>query len=67
MVSPDLLAILVCPYCKTRVELVRESWLVCPNPECHRKYPIRDDLPIMLIEEGAKYRDVPDAELPVPP
>lgn len=67
MVSPDLLAILVCPYCKSKLSLRRGVWLVCQNPDCHRKYPIRQDIPIMLIEEGDKYREVPEAELPVPP
>jgi len=37
---------------------VADKWLVCQNPECRRKYPIRDDIPIMLIEEGSKYIDV---------
>lgn len=58
MISDDLLRILACPACKTKVELVKETWLVCTNPECRRKYPIRDGIPIMLIEEGDKYVDV---------
>lgn len=63
MVSKDLLEILVCPACKTKVELVKGAWLVCQNEQCRRKYPIRDDIPIMLIEEGDKYIDVPVEEL----
>jgi uncharacterized protein YbaR (Trm112 family) len=63
MLNEDLLAILACPACKTRVELVADKWLVCQNPECRRKYPIRDDIPIMLIEEGTKYIDVPIEKL----
>ncbi len=63
MLSEDLLAILACPACKTRVELVADKWLVCQNPECRRKYPIKDDIPIMLIEEGDKYVDVPEKDL----
>jgi uncharacterized protein YbaR (Trm112 family) len=55
MISDDLLRILACPACKTKVELVKETWLVCTNDECRRKYPIRDGIPIMLIEEGDKY------------
>ena len=66
MVSQALLDILVCPECKTEVELVRESWLVCQNPDCRRKYPIRDDIPVMLIEEGTKWIDVDEDELPEP-
>jgi uncharacterized protein YbaR (Trm112 family) len=63
MLNEDLLAILACPACKTRVELVADKWLVCQNSECRRKYPIRDDIPIMLIEEGTKYIDVPIEKL----
>jgi len=58
MLSEELLAILACPACKTRVKLVAERWLVCQNQECRRKYPIKDDIPIMLIEEGDKYVDL---------
>jgi len=39
------------------VELERESWLVCQD--CGRKYPIVDDIPVMLIDEvinGSKPR-----------
>jgi hypothetical protein len=56
--DPELLQILVCPECRTKVELRREVWLVCPNPQCCRKYPIVKDIPVMLIEEGDKYVDV---------
>ncbi len=66
MVSQDLLDILVCPECKTKVELVREEWLICQNAECRRKYPIRDDIPIMLVEEGDKYVDVAVEDLGSP-
>ena len=58
MLKEELLEILACPACKTKVELVGDRWLVCSNPECRRKYPIKDDIPIMLVEEGDKYVDV---------
>jgi uncharacterized protein YbaR (Trm112 family) len=58
MLNEELLAILACPACKTKVELVADKWLVCQNDDCRRKYPIRDEIPIMLIEEGTKYIDV---------
>ncbi len=63
MLPEDLLAILVCPACKTKVKFVAEKWLVCQNPNCRRKYPIKNDIPIMLIEEGDKYVDIPEEEL----
>ena len=66
MLSEDILAILACPACKTRVGLVRDQWLVCQNPECGRKYPIVDGIPTMLIEEGDKYVNVDIDDLPDP-
>ncbi len=62
MLSEELLAILACPACKSKVALVGK-WLVCQNDACKRKYPIKDDIPIMLIEEGDKYVHVPVDEL----
>ncbi len=67
MVEKWLLDILVCPACHTRVELVRERWLTCQNPECRRKYPICDDIPQMVIEEGDRYRDTAVEDLPAAP
>ncbi|HEV2904237.1 MAG TPA: Trm112 family protein [Pyrinomonadaceae bacterium] len=49
--SQDLLEILACPLCKTRVELKPDgSGLKCV--ECRRVYPVRDDIPVMLIDEA---------------
>ena len=45
----ELLKILACPACKADVEL-KEEKIVCTK--CRRKYPIRDGIPIMLIEEA---------------
>lgn len=71
MISPDLLEILRCPHCvrdkEGLLKLVRDSWLVCQEPDCKRKYPIRDDIPVMLIDEGDKWIKTPESELPVPP
>ena len=66
MISEDLLRILACPACKSEVDLVKETWLVCTNHDCRRKYPIRDTIPIMLIEEGDKYTEVSVEDLPTP-
>ncbi|MCG8548815.1 MAG: Trm112 family protein [Desulfobacterales bacterium] len=50
-VSKELLEILVCPKCKGPVELTKsEDGLVCNA--CALKYEIRDDIPIMLIDEA---------------
>ena len=49
--SPQLLAILVCPKCKGELEYREsESSLVCPA--CRLRYAVRDDIPIMLIDEA---------------
>ena len=49
--SEDLLEILACPACKAKVELkANGSGLKCV--ECKRVYPIRDDIPVMLIDEA---------------
>jgi uncharacterized protein YbaR (Trm112 family) len=49
--SQDLLEILACPACKAKVELKPDgSGLKCV--ECKRVYPIRDDIPVMLIDEA---------------
>ena len=49
MIDKELLDILACPACKGEVEL-REEKIVCL--ECGRRYPIRDDIPVMLIDEA---------------
>jgi uncharacterized protein YbaR (Trm112 family) len=50
-ISKDLLEILVCPMCKAQVELKPDgSGLKCV--ECKRVYPVRDDIPVMLIDEA---------------
>ncbi len=50
-VSKELLEILVCPLCKTPVKLTPDSnGLKCST--CRRVYPIRDDIPVMLVDEA---------------
>ena len=54
-VSKELLEILVCPKCKGPVELTgAEDGLVCNA--CALKYEIRDDIPIMLIDEASSVK-----------
>lgn len=53
MVRKDLLDILACPRCKEKVVLSEDGdWLVCGN--CAVRYPIEDDIPVMLIERAEK-------------
>lgn len=51
MIKKELLDILVCPKCKQDVKLNEQgNGLICE--ECRLLYEIRDDIPIMLIEEA---------------
>jgi hypothetical protein len=53
-ISKELLDILVCPQCKGDIYLTdKKDGLVCEN--CRLVYEIRDDIPIMLIEEARPY------------
>jgi len=50
-VDPELLEILACPNCKTKVDLVKNGTaLKCG--QCKRVYPIKDDIPVMLLDEA---------------
>jgi uncharacterized protein len=50
-IPKELLEILVCPLCKTPVTLTPDSsGLKCGT--CRRVYPVRDDIPVMLVEEA---------------
>lgn len=52
--SKTLLDILVCPKCKGRLDFVpAEPALTCPH--CRLRYAIRDDIPIMLIDEASAF------------
>lgn len=74
VLSAELLDLLRCPVAVRdkslgddpgRLELVHNCWLVCADSGL--KYPVRDGIPVMLIEEGQKWRDTAVDDLPVPP
>jgi uncharacterized protein YbaR (Trm112 family) len=49
-----LLEILVCPNCHGEVEYIEaENRIVCRG-ECRYSYPVRDGIPVMLIDEATK-------------
>ena len=73
-INLDLLEILRCPVAVRsdaygddpgKLDLVHNTWLICADSGM--KYPIRDGIPIMLIEEGEKWKDTNVEDLPVPP
>ena len=49
MIDKELLEILACPVCKVGIKLEGDR-IVCGK--CGRRYPIRDDIPIMLVNEA---------------
>lgn len=52
-VSKELLSILACPKCKGEIHLQEsKAGIVCDS--CRLIYPIRDDIPVMLIDEAEK-------------
>lgn len=55
-VSSQLLEILVDPEDKGTLELMEDRKFLL-NPRNGYRYPIRNGIPVMLIEEGKKYRD----------
>jgi hypothetical protein len=72
--DPEFLSVLRCPLAVQdkskgsdpgKLELVQGCWLV--SADSGYKYPIRDGIPILLIEEGAKWKDTAVDDLPVPP
>ena len=68
--------ILRCPACASapdeghdnadpgQFDLWADSWLVCRD--CQRKYPIRNHVPVLLIEEGDKHQATPLDDLGTP-
>ena len=56
MVRQDLLDILACPRCKEKVILSEDGvWLICES--CTVKYPVEEDIPIMLVERAIPLDD----------
>lgn len=52
--NPELIAILVCPKCKGELELeAEETAFVCHS--CRLRYPVREGIPVMLVDEAEKF------------
>ena len=51
MIDKELIDILICPACKGDVEL-KKNKIVCKK--CGKRYPVKDGIPIMLIDEAEK-------------
>ena len=60
-IDPSLLEILACPACRGALTIQRlpdpppgadPEELVCSNAQCRRAYPVRDDIPVLLIDDA---------------
>ena len=69
MTIETFLGQLRCPSCVLHaqglLERVAGDWLLCQEPDCGRKYPIRDGLPILFKDEGEKWVNVKPEDLPL--
>ncbi len=55
-IDPQLLSIMVCPVSHAPLREVGD-WLVSTDPTTRRRYPIRDGIPVMLVEESEEMSD----------
>ena len=51
VIDQKLLDILACPFCKSKV-VEQDGVIACQKDGCKRQYPIRDGIPVMLIDEA---------------
>lgn len=53
--DPDLLEILACPACKSALSVDEQSVeLACTSSTCGLAYPVRDDIPVLLVDEARR-------------
>ena len=64
MIDDELRAILVCPACKGEL-LFEESRIICPA--CRKAYPIREGIPVMLVDEAEAWTPPAGAAPALPP
>lgn len=50
-IDPQLLSIMVCPVSHAPL-IETDGWLVSTDADTRRRYPIRDGIPVMLVEES---------------
>ena len=67
MIDNEYLEILRCPHCAPdnggQLSVLKAEWLVCGD--CQRNYPVVQGIPVMLPEEGDRWKEVAESELPV--
>jgi uncharacterized protein YbaR (Trm112 family) len=56
VIDPQLLEIVVCPQCRSSLvpepDLASATSLRCTGDTCGLVYPVRDDIPVLLIDEA---------------
>lgn len=53
--DPQLLELVVCPACRSALAVDEQAEeLVCTAPACGLAYPVRDDIPVLLVDEARK-------------
>ena len=52
-VTKELLDVLACPACKSDVIYDQtKQQIICTNSQCSKRYPVKDGIPIMMVEES---------------
>lgn len=54
-IEARLLEVLACPQCRSQLavlQLRQGRVLQCRNPDCRRRYPVRESIPVLLVEES---------------
>jgi hypothetical protein len=52
-IPKEFLDILACPFCKSELSQADEK-LLCSNPKCNLRFSIRENIPVMLIDEAER-------------
>lgn len=53
-IDQRLLDILACPNCRGEVEYLEDDDVIACRGECRYRYPVREGIPVMLIDEAIK-------------
>ena len=53
-IDERLLEILVCPNCRGETEYLEKEAVIACRGKCRYRYPVRDDIPVMLVDEAEK-------------
>lgn len=53
-IDPRLLELLICPNCHGEIEYLEADQKIVCRGECRYEYPVREGIPVMLIDEAKK-------------